>query len=153
MTNNIYSSNDINNKQLDDRFKMLLSQLNINLPFNKDNAIEISYIDVNLSVYYENGLVVFYSTFLLEYQPSAIFSQILLATCKITEQPSIQVSNTDNFEITLWSREWLDKIDDNQFFEWIERFGDVTRDWNRLIEEYNSKQELRKLIRIARKSV
>jgi hypothetical protein len=53
----------------------------------------------------------------------------------------------------LWSREWLDKIDDNQFFEWIERFGDVTRDWNRLIEEYNSKQELRKLIRIARKSV
>ncbi len=149
---NSYNPLNISDTQeLDGRFKFLLAQLNIDLPFNQDNVIEISYVDVNLSIYYNHGLIVFYSTFLLEYQPSAVFSQILLSTCKITEQPSIQVSNTDVDEITLWSREWLDKIEDNDFFIWIERFGDVVRDWEHLIKEYNSKQELRQLIRMARK--
>jgi len=140
------------NLESQQRFKKLLESLKIDLSFNKDQVIEINYLDVPISIYYNEGLIVFYCTFLLEYKPSAAFTNILLSTCNILEQPSVQVSKTDNEEITLWSREWLDKISDDSFFEWLERFCEVSVDWQHLLEEYNSRQELRESIRFARKN-
>ncbi len=143
--------NNFNNNKLDQHFKQLLNSINIEVETVNNQTIEIFFLEVPISIHYTDGLIVFSCSFLLEYKPSAAFSIALLSTCRITEQPSIQVSFIDKDELVIWSREWLDKINDDDFYDWLERFCEICNDWLKMLEEHNSRQELREYMRYYRK--
>jgi hypothetical protein len=128
-----------------DRLCDLLEQINENddiKSFRKNthsNVICVIYENIEINIAIESGLLSFYSSFVIEHKITGSFSELLLGTCDITEHPSIQASNTDQNEVSIWSREWMDKIDDDDFYTWLERFCEVASDWQLILSEYKRK--------------
>jgi len=60
-----------------------------------------------------------------------LLQQTLEINC-LADWPGIQIGTNDT-EVELWSREWLDKIDESQFMHWVERFVTVAEHWQGIL--------------------